>query len=90
MDWAITFYNDKIRAWIQPIIDGLFGLINSAKLFGGKIAAPQLEAMALSTDPKPSELIVTVGNTTGQELEMDIKGAKTAVSSIDQQLTNIG
>lgn len=89
IDWAIGFYNEKIRAWIQPILDGMFGLFNSAKLWGDKIVAPQLAAMELSSDPRPSEITVTVGNTTGQELEMDIKGAKTAISSLDTQLGQV-
>tara|TARA_R110002020_G_scaffold226021_5_gene436402 strand:- start:648 stop:1652 length:1005 start_codon:yes stop_codon:yes gene_type:complete len=88
MDWAIGFYNDKVRGWIQPILDGLFSALNKIPMFNIG-AAPQLGAMAISSDPRPSEINVTVGNTTGQELEMNIQGAQTAVTAVDLQLSNI-
>ena len=86
-NWAISFYNDKVIGWLQPLIDGLYGLINSAKLFGDDIAAPVLQRMTQDAGPKPSEITVTVGNTTGQALEMDITGADKAVGAVVDYIT---
>lgn len=87
MNWAIGFYNDKIRGWIQPIIDGLFSALNKIPMFNiGK--GPQLAEMAMIEAPQ-NDITVTVGNTTGQELEMNIQGSRTAVSALEQQMMNI-
>ena len=88
-DWAISFYNDKIRGWLQPILDGFFGALDKIPFFDAP-KAPQLEMLAQQTGPKPSEITVTIGNTTGQALEMDITGADKAIGAVEDYLTQNG
>jgi len=86
-DWAISFYNDKIRGWLQPILDGFFGALDKIPFFDAP-KAPQLAMLAQQTGPKPSEEInITVSNTTGQELEMDISGRDKAISAVVDYVT---
>ena len=86
-DWAISFYNDKIRGWLQPILDGFFGALDKIPFFDAP-KAPQLAMLAQQTGPKPSEEInITIGNTTGQELEMDISGGDKAIRAVVDYVT---